>query len=453
MRRSPLLILLCAGALSAVVAPAVARTAPRWVTGPLPVPYAKGTNSAAEPSIAASPDGTLWAAGNFFNPPCGNTVSGCGTDVWRSSNSGRSWVWVGNPFQAIPTSPSEGFGGYDVDVAVAPDRNPQGHYNIYITSLWTGENSLAISRDSGKTWSVLPAATLASATIDRPWLQADGACTAYLGSKEVLSDVTAVGTFNGCGDRPVLTGVVSAFPAGNRVRTGRFTVDTSARSPYQHTLYYPGVAESARRVVVSISTDRGATWTVREVADFTEGVFVPIWPITVATDARGVVYVAWHDATTSYFASSRDGGRTWTKPFALHGPLHTGVYPTVAAMGDGTVAVAWYGTDREGPSDSISEMGAATDPDAARWRLMIARSSDGGRRFGRAEAVTRPIHVGRVCVSGTGCMADGSRALLDNFGLTFDTRGRLAGVFTNALPRVGNDRDGTHSDFIAEVSR
>lgn len=450
MRRTRLVALAVAVAVAAVLAPAAAaRPASRWVTGRLPVPYS-ASNRSAEPSIAASPDGTLWAASNFFNPPCGNAVSGCGTDVWRSTDSGRSWTWVGNPFRNIPTDPEEGFGGYDVDIVVAPERNPQGRYNIYLTSLWTGGNSLAVSQDDGRTWSVLPAATTV-ALVDRPWLQADGPCTAYLASKDVLSDVTVFETFDGCAEVLTPRAATSAFPPGTRVRTGRFGVDTSPRSPYQHAIYYPGVAEAGRRVVVSVSTDGGRTWAVRDVAEFTDGVFVPIWPVTVATDARGGVYVAWHDGTTSYVASSRDGGRTWTPARALHGPRHTAVYPTIAATGNGTVAVAWYGTDREGPADNADQMGLAAEDDGASWRLMIARSSNGGRSFGRAEPASGVIHRGRVCVNGTGCAADGSRALLDCFGLTYDARGRLAGVFTSSLPRIGTDRDGSNSHYVADA--
>ncbi|HVE99487.1 MAG TPA: sialidase family protein [Mycobacteriales bacterium] len=450
MRRTRLIALLCAGSLAVVVVPAAARPAPRWVTGPLPVPYAKSLNHSAEPAIAASPDGSLWAASNFFNPPCANLVSGCGTDVWRSVDGGKSWRWLGNPFQTLPTDPDEGFGGYDVDIAVAPDRNQHGRYNVYLTSLWTGSNSLAVSQDDGRTWSVLPVATTVG-LVDRPWLQADGACTAYLASKDLLSDVTVFETFDGCESVLRLDRAASAFPAGTRVRTGRFAVDTSARSRHRHTIYYPGIAEGSRRVVVSVSTDGGASWTTRDVAPFDDSAFVPIWPVTIATDALGVVYVSWHDGTTSYVASSRDGGRTWSPERALHGPRHTAVYPTVAATGNGVVAIAWYGTDREGPADNVAGMGQPGDDDAAVWRVVVRRSRDGGRSFGRAEAVSGPVHRGRVCVSGTGCAADGSRSLLDCFGLAYDTRGRLAGVFTSGLPRVGRDRAGSNSRYVAEA--
>ncbi|HVE74319.1 MAG TPA: sialidase family protein [Mycobacteriales bacterium] len=449
MRRLATLVA-CGALLGAVVAPAGARTSSRWVTGVLPVPYATGTNYSAEPAIAASPDGTLWAASNFFNPPCANTVSGCGTDIWRSKNGGRSWTWVGNPFRNLPTTPEEGFGGYDVDIAVAPERNSAGRYNLYLTSLWTGSNSVVVSTDDGASWTLLPA--VSAGFVDRPWLQAIGPCTAYLGAKDVFSDVTVFTVFDGCEGRLRPTKVASAFAPGVNTRTGRFTVDASPRSPHRGAIYYPGVAEATKRVVLSVSTDGGASWVLRDVAPFAKEAFVPIWPVTVATDALGLVHMAWHDATTSFLATSRDGGRTWSKARALHGPKHTGVYPTVAATGQGQLAVAWYGTDVAGPSDDKGNMGRPVDrEDAAPWRLMITQSRDGGRTFSRAEAASGVIHRGAICVSGTGCASDGTRALLDCFGLTFDTRGRLAGVFTSGLPRKGTDRAGSNSRFVAEV--
>lgn len=92
-----------------------------------------------------------------------------------------------------------------------------------------------------------------------------------------------------------------------------------------------------------------------------------------AIDARGALYAVWQDGRFSGGArdqvlvtSSRDGGVHWSPGRRLGGPKVGGILPTVAARGDGVVAVLY-----------LELAGGA--PISARYRVAI--SSDGGRRF------------------------------------------------------------------------
>jgi hypothetical protein len=90
-----------------------------------------------------------------------------------------------------------------------------------------------------------------------------------------------------------------------------------------------------------------------------------------AIDARGALYAVWQDARLSHGARedilltrSTDGGRHWSTPKRVS-RLSSGaaIIPTIAARGNGSLAVLYL----------------ALDGDGAGGRYRIARSSDGGR--------------------------------------------------------------------------
>src|SRR5262249_829170 len=63
-------------------------------------------------------------------------------------------------------------GGGDTDLAVAPDKNAAGFYNVYVASLSLVNVDVSTSSDGGATWSLNPVTT--PETIDdREWIPAD----------------------------------------------------------------------------------------------------------------------------------------------------------------------------------------------------------------------------------------------------------------------------------------
>src|SRR5438270_13548687 len=71
----------------------------------------------------------------------------------------------------------------------------------------------------------------------------------------------------------------------------------------------------------------------------------------------------------------------------------------------------------------------------ARWRVDVGRSTDAGKTFA-VRTVSDTIHVGELCTSGGGCASDGSRNLLDDFGLAISpTTGLDSVVFTDDQPQ------------------
>ena len=456
--------------------PADARR-PRFVNGVLPVPHRDAGNNDAEPGVVVASDGTLWATSNSVDGQCGTrvptpvltvAVTYCGANVWRSRDAGRSWTWVANPFVALAgTAAQQVFGGGDADIAVAPEKNADGHYNVYATSLWGYNNAFAVSRDDGATWTLLPAETTpgffargVGTLPDRPWVSATGACTAHLGFNHAPGNVTVLESYDACGEVPVRTEVTLPFgPDSGDVGflskvSGRPVVDDAPASPYRNTIYYPAVqclgSPCVNTMIVSVRRGGVGTWTTRPIAPLTEGTQIAVWPITVATDAGGRLYAAWHDGTDAWFASSKDAGTTWPRPTQLNRPGTTAVYPTLGGGAAGRVSVAWYGTDREGPSNDVETMGEPSTRGSAPWHVVVRDSVDGGRTFSRAAVASPVIHLGAVCLTGISCTVPNSRNLLDDFGVEVHPRtGRVVVVYTSDQPG-GQDAD-IHTDYLADL--
>jgi hypothetical protein len=79
-------------------------------------------------------------------------------------------------------------------------------------------------------------------------------------------------------------------------------------------------------------------------------------------------------------------------------------------------------------------MGRPTKKGSAPWSVELARSTDGGRHF-TLRQVTGTIHLGELCTHGSGCASDGSRNLLDDFGLAISPTTGLDSIsYTDDMP-------------------
>lgn len=438
-------MLLALSPMSTLAAHADTNASPAW-TGGAPLPPSQSTspvltrNEDGEPGMGVTPDGQFWVASDVApyaadDPRALNNGLLTGADIWTSTDGGQSYRWVADPFS---TGNQPGAAGEDTDLAVAPVKNSAGFYNVYATSLWVGASSLAWSADGGKTWTVNQLGGVPAQ--DRPWLAADGACTIYLAYHQLPSFTPTLSKYDVCtaGQAPMGMGAtldpvnqtnitLSTFP-GLSNSFNKIAVD-----PHSHAIYVPGsvcTVQSADDIVtnatasncpkgtqyvVSVSTDGGSTFSDYPVVDDPSGSTL-VWAATVATDAAGTVYFTWSDSKSSYLDVSHDGGKTWSPPTQLNAPGTAAVYPTVAGGTAGRVDVAWYGTDRAGDSNDNKVMGASGAADGAAWAVYLAHSTDSGQTF-TTEQATSTIHRGYLCTHGSSCNSDGSRNLLDDFGL------------------------------------
>src|SRR5689334_25092827 len=123
------------------------------------------SNVAAEPAIRA--DG----AGRFFGSSENSLLEG--TVAFRSTDNGLHYTTLVSP-DGVSQSNDTGFapGGGDTDLAVAPDKNAAGFYNVYVASLSLANIDVSTSTDGGATWSPSPVTTPETAD-DREWIRSE----------------------------------------------------------------------------------------------------------------------------------------------------------------------------------------------------------------------------------------------------------------------------------------
>jgi hypothetical protein len=467
-----LLVLSPLGSAHGAPAAAPAPTGTTWINHPLPPAAGTGLtrNEDGEPGMGVSPTGQFWTASDVApyaaHDPRVDPAAGLlsGADIWTSTDAGKTWKWLADPFNSNSTT--AGLAGEDTDLTVAPEKNSKGFYTVYAASLWVGSSSLAWSDDGGKTWNVNPLGGLP--TQDRPWLAADGPCTVYVTYHQLPLFTPTVSAYDVCtsGNVPVSNGVTldpvnhtaltsSDFP-GLSNSFNKQVVDTSPTSKFRHNLYVPmslcqvqspivpdlinnATANSGcptgTQYLVAVSSDNGQTFTYHPVVLDPSGATL-VWAATVATDAAGDVYFAWSDAKNAYLNVSKDGGVTWSKAKKLNSAGTAAVYPTVAGGSGGRVDVAWYGTNRAGNANDEKIMGKPSTSGSTPWTVQVTRSTDSGSTFAAPRTVSATIHKGVLCTGGSGCNSDGSRNLLDDFGLTISpTTGLASTVFTDDQPQ------------------
>lgn len=444
-----------------------------FTTGVLPPAPSSGltaTNEDAEPGMGVDGNGVFWVASDvepYASKDTRALQALSGADVWKSTDDGRTWQWVAAPFNNAGSTP--GLAGEDTDIAVAPVKNSNGFYNLYVASLWVGSTNVAVSQDGGATWNVTP--VNGEPAQDRPWLSADGPCIFYLSYHALAPYDTVVDKYDACNaaDQAVGSAVdptetnvfLGNIAPGLTNRFGKQVVDNSPASPHQHRIYVPmegcatltqsGLPEAGSgcattpQVFVGVSDD-GTNYTDHTVAAVSTNKLF-IWPDTVATDSAGTVYVGWFDGTHAFVSTSRDGGSTWGAPVQVNSaPALSAVYPTVAASSPGHVEVAFYGSTRAGDADDATTMGQPNTFGAAPWQLYWATSSDYGKTWSQT-TVSATLHTGVLCYNGGGCgQYPGDRNLLDDFGVAISpTTGSTSIAFDNDQP--GGVNGMTHTDF------
>jgi hypothetical protein len=462
-----------------------------WVVAPFPVASGVGTerNEDIEPGIGVDGAGTIWAGSDIdpnpnttaHDPRSGTNLTG--EDLWMSSDGGRTYRWVADPFAQVD---GKGLAGEDSDVSVAREPNAKGFSNVYAVSLYLASSSVAISQDGGRTFSLDPLGGVPAE--DRPWVSADGACVFYVTYHQLPLFAPVINKYDVCNRTDLGAGValnpvqstqifLSNTAPGLTNLFNKPMVDNWRTSPYWHTLYVPmegcdlqnpadyvmNVVSDAEmaptcpsgvpsQVTVAVSTDGGSTFDDYAVALNSNGELQG-WPTTIAVDRAGTVYVAWSDNHNAFFSFSKDQGKTWSPAKQINtAPSLTATYPTVAADGAGVVGVAWYGTSIAGDTNDQSAMGTPDDTRAAPWKLYWTKSSNGGRSFTQV-AITGVIHTGVLCTEGSACSIAKSRNLYDDFGAVISpTTGLAAIAFDADQPPSGAPVAGGVDPYTAYAS-
>jgi hypothetical protein len=409
-------------------------------------PNADGTciDTEGEPSIRAD------RAGNFYgsseNVFC--VIGGLcgGTFAWKSTDAGAHFTTL-----PLPNSVSANGGvgispaGGDTDIAVAPQKNGNGFYNIYVASLQSRPPLLDVyvstSKDGGATWSINP--TGASIPVDdREWIAADGAnkvCISYH-AQPTTDDIIVDCSYDA---GATFTQHASAFDAADLFNAalqneiGNLAVDAGNHVVYQVWSSIANAGElacttcSQHTVWIAVSIDGGRSFTDRVVYNNPDvTVAYGHQFVNVAVDRAGNVYVLFSDNHNLYYSFSTNFGQTWSAPFQINkSPSNTAIFPWASAGSAGALDVVWYGTDYydgTNPPDNY--------PISAAWYVYFAQNLQ-ATAFGTPFTTVRAsgiIHYGGVCEGGVSCVAPANRDLLDDFGVAASpTTGMAAIIYTS----------------------
>jgi|SRR5579862_892384 autonomous glycyl radical cofactor GrcA len=390
------------------------------------------SNIAAEPAIRA--DG----AGRFFGSS--ENGLGSGTVAFRSTDGGLHYTTLVSPDSLSATSDT-GFapGGGDTDLAVAPDKNAAGFYNVYVSSLSLANVDVSTSTDGGATWTLNPVTTPETAD-DREWIAADTNDKVCISYHDAPQGIT-VGCSTDAG--ATFTQFASAIDVNHAFQISENSIGNLAIDPVSHVIYqtYSAITTAAETacapqlgvvagtcnyhgVYMAVSTDGGATFTDYPVyinPNATVGYGHQF--VNVSVDRAGNVYSVYTDDHHVYYSFSRDHGQTWSGPYLITITSGTQIFPWSTAGDAGKVDVVYYQTpyfDGVNTPDNY--------PSTAAWTVGFAQNLNAltpGSAWSR-QTVTATNHFGGVCEAGVTCT--GNRDLFDDFGVAASPTTGLASI-------------------------
>lgn len=390
------------------------------------------SNIAAEPAIRA--DG----AGRFF----GSSENGLGggTVAFRSTDNGLHYTTLVSP-NGVSSANNTGFapGGGDTDLAVAPDKNAAGFYNVYVASLSLANVDVSTSTDGGATWSLNPVTT-PEPIDDREWIAADTNNKVCISYHDAPQGITV-----GCSPNAGLTftGFASAIDANHAFQISENSIGNLAIDPASHTIYqtYSAITTAAETacapqlgvvagtcnyhgVYMAVSTDGGLTFTDYPVyvnPDATVGYGHQF--VNVSVDRAGNVYSVYTDDHHVYYSFSKDHGKTWSGPFPVSTTSGTQIFPWSTAGDAGKLDVVYYQTPYFDGTNTPDNY-----PATAAWTVGFAQNVDAlTPKSAWSRQTASPInHYGGVCESGVTCT--GNRDLFDDFGVAASPTTGLASI-------------------------
>jgi hypothetical protein len=138
----------------------------------------------------------------------------------------------------------------------------------------------------------------------------------------------------------------------------------------------------------------------------------------LAVDNFGYVYATWSDNTDVYYSFSTNHGTRWSPAITVTQNTSqagkSNVFPWIAADANGHVAIAWYGADQVGNSNTVPA-------DSTHWNVFVAESVNGhaiSPAFVMSQATDHSNHIGQISTGGL--LGSSDRSLADFFQIAMD---------------------------------
>ena len=401
----------------------------------LPFPAAADQGNIGEPSIDVDPSNNNIYVTSPTGVPCGSSTAEC-VVFWRSTDGGASFV------QPAPNAFLSPLGGGDSDVI----HDGLGHVfaadlrTLVYTGIWR-------SVDQGNTWTE----TDMGPCSDREWI-AWGGPNAKTGPLTVYETQNSGACVPGAlfqfwrsvddGQTFLPMGVVGA----NDLAALGYTADATVEGGVEAKLAVDQVTgdiyiawatqaiqdatnATTRILVVSRSTDGGATWTSSLAYAGPLGTSIQnLFPV-IAVDHGGNVYAAYSTQLDGqnmgvYLVTSTDRAKTWSAAQRVNPADQTAVFPAIAAGDSGRVDLIWIGTPGTNVSDPTNQ-----------WNIFFGQSRNADNstpRWSTGQISTQVMHRGDICNQGLNCnIFGGNRDLADFISVTIDVDGNANAVWTD----------------------
>ena len=397
-----------------------------------------------EPSVEGLPDGTLlygahasttlFYRNNMPDPDYVTPYTGA-TYVWRSTDLGDTWTYVGLAgTQVGPHATVSGFSDPDFAVDAAG--------NVYTAGINLANVYVAKSSDSGRTWTGHPFGAVAT---DREWLAADEADVVYMNGNSLIQGRTLWKSTDG--------GLTFGQPGIDLPGGGppnKPEVDKTDGRLYFPTGSGMAVYPAARQDdFTRIDTDiPGSTPAAHGFLN------------DMAIDRAGNVYVVSNDRNRVYVSHSTDRGLTFETTTVHDASPNEVLWPWISAGEDGRVGVSWFQADRPVPNTETTS--AAYRVHAAQTVTAHGWTDECGAShppvYEGAVATPEPFHDGTICSSGTTCQVGGiDRRLGDYHSNSISADGRFVIAYSDtsvkpqgAISHPGFVRQSGGVDFVDE---
>ena len=362
-----------------------------------------------------------------------------GIDVWKSSDAGSTFNYLGQPDgiqigSAALGVDGVGLGGGDEDLAVSPSGV------VYASSLWLGSATQSTSFNGGTVWISNPVSSDLP-LVDRQWIAAHGNNELYLTTKQLGADLSGTVTlfvaksFDNGVTFPQVTPVTTPELGVQPGDQGNIIVDQNNGNVY--TVF---IDEHDNIVWLARSTDGGKTWGLKQVFSAPAGTnLANIFPV-VAVDSASNVYVTFSNGTNVFMAASTDQGGGWSVPVRVNNGAgtKTAIGAWISAGGAGSVDIAWWGTSAASANDT-----------SAQWQVFMAQSRNATSVIPTITqtAATPVIHVGPICNQGLAC-ASGTRNLAEYFATDVGLNGEALIVYPD--DKNGSSPSGAARTFFVK---
>ncbi len=341
-------------------------------------------------------------------------------------------------------------GGGDGDLAAgSPDPSNNNIPNVAVVSLSAAEVTASHTTTRGDSYSAIDPAVATIPVDDRMWIAAfkdpshvymeyhDFVTTSQIDMERSADDGETYLDANGLVVSPSLepdvgppTGNIAGRPAIDRSSCSSngniYQIFSGVDSPSDNVSgfmndIYVGVAAP-----VSLSSPT-LTFTDYKAYSCGAGFNCPtglglgnLFP-SIAVDNLGYVYAAWSDNSSIYYSFSMTHGQTWSNAIKVNQGVTVGksnLFPWIAAEANGHVAIAWYGADQSGNSNTV--------PANTNWNVYVVESVNGHAvrpTFTQTQVSDHVIHTGTVSTGGT--LGSANRSLLDFFQTAIDSTNHL----------------------------